>query len=58
MFFKNKPMLYHEMSFFYSLIHFREVVLACGISMVTENVGNKIFTMKSIRTGILSALQT
>ena len=35
----------------YVLMHLRGVVLVCGVSMVTDKVWNKIFTMKSTRTG-------
>ena len=35
----------------YVLMHLRGMVFVCDVSMVTEHVWNKTFTMKSTRTG-------
>ena len=40
----------HIFRVWYVLMHLQRVVLVCDVSMVTENVWNRIFTMKSTRT--------
>ena len=48
-----KPIFCLEMHIFtvwYISVHLRGVVLVCGVTMVTKNVWNKFFTIKSTRT--------